>query len=322
MEIKEIQAKSILVRSNLPKANYVINCYTGCAFSCSYCYASFMGRFVGKKINDWGEYVYAKVNAPELLRKDLLKFKDKGRGITILLSSVTDPFQAAETKYNLSEKCLLVLADYGFEGVVSILTKSPTVLKVIPLLKRLKNAEVGITITTTNDMISRYFEKFAPDASARIGTLKKLHEAGIKTYAFLGPLLPHFVAQKEKLKEVLDAIYKTGTRGLFIEHINLALYIKERMLHELKDLDQELLHKFYSSQSKEYRDELNKIIYELLKNYDFELLHDEVLYHKKNHTAASTASVPTLMRNPLSIFSLCSFPSSHKMTVIEKKPPR
>src|SRR3989344_4278008 len=121
MEIKEIQAKSILVKSKLPESDYVINCYTGCGFGCSYCYASFMGRFVGKKTTDWGEYIYAKVNAPELLEKEILKLKDKGKGINVLFSSVTDPFQAVEVKYKLSEKCLKVLTDYGFKGTVSIL---------------------------------------------------------------------------------------------------------------------------------------------------------------------------------------------------------
>jgi len=280
MEIKEIQAKSILVKSNLPESDYVINCYVGCSFGCSYCYATFMGRFVGKKVDDWGNYVYAKVNAPELLKKELPKIKNKGRGLVILLSSVTDPFQAIEAKYKLSESCLEVLADYGFQGTVSILTKSPTVLKILPILKRLKDVEVGITITTGDDQISRYFEKYAPSASARIETLKKLNKAGIRTYAFLGPLLPHFVAKRDKLKEVLDLIYNTGTRELFIEHINLSSYIKGRMLKELKSEDKEFLERFYSAQSKDYREEINKIILDLLKNYKFKLLHGGVLYHK------------------------------------------
>ncbi len=280
LELKEISAKSILVHSKLPGCDFVINPYTGCRFGCSYCYASFMGRFVDKKVSDWGSYVYAKINAPELLKSEIVKLKDKGRNKTILLSSVTDPFQGAEAKYQLSHKCLEILADYGFEGEVSILTKSPLVLKSIPVLKKLKNVDVGLTITSTDDKISRYFEKLAPNVSQRLEALKKLNEEGIKTYAFFGPLLPHFVANKEEIKKVLEAIYQTGTRRLFIEHINLSSYIRERMLQELKDIDKSFLEKFYSSQSKDYRNELNKTILDLLKNYDFELLH-EIIFHKE-----------------------------------------
>ena len=69
MDFKEITAKTILVRCGIPGIDYVINPYIGCRFACKYCYASFMGRFVGKTIYDWGQYVYAKVNAPELLKK-------------------------------------------------------------------------------------------------------------------------------------------------------------------------------------------------------------------------------------------------------------
>ena len=284
-EIKEIKAKSILVPSKLPGCDYVINCYTGCRFGCSYCYASFMGRFVDKKISDWGEYVYAKINAPELLREEISKLRNKGQGKTILLSSVTDPFQAVEVKYKLSERCLGILADYGFEGEVSILTKSPLVLNVLHILKKLKDVDVGFTVTTTDDEISRYFEKFAPPSSKRLEALKKLNKEGIKTYAFVGPLLPHFVSNKEELERLFSAISKSGTKRIFVEHINLSTYIKERMLMELKDTNKEFLEKFYSSQSKDYRDELNNIIMGLVKKYRFELLHP-IIFHKEEKSKA------------------------------------
>ena len=174
MEIKETQAKSILTKSKLPDADYVINPYTGCRFGCVYCYASFMSRYVGKETSDWGEFVYIKTNAPELLKKEITKLKNKGSGLSILLSSVTDPYQGVEAKYQITRKCLQVLVDYEFEGLVSILTKSGMVIRDIDLLKQLKNVEVGLTITSVDDNVSRFFEKYAPNVSQRI--LKHYHQ--------------------------------------------------------------------------------------------------------------------------------------------------
>ena len=91
-KLKEIQAKSILSPCGIPGIDFTINPYIGCAFACKYCYASFMGRVVGKAIKEWGSYVFAKTNAPELLKKELSKkLKNKGRNKEIFISSVTDP---------------------------------------------------------------------------------------------------------------------------------------------------------------------------------------------------------------------------------------
>src|SRR5438876_10167245 len=99
MKINEIEAKSILVRSKLPDTEYVVNPYTGCAFGCHYCYASFAGRFVGEPIGNWGNYVYAKTNAVALFEEELARLRGRGAAPTLLLSSVTDPYQGAEKKY-------------------------------------------------------------------------------------------------------------------------------------------------------------------------------------------------------------------------------
>ncbi len=53
-QIKEIKAKSIINHTQVPSADYVINPYTGCQFACMYCFASFMGRFVGESNQNWG----------------------------------------------------------------------------------------------------------------------------------------------------------------------------------------------------------------------------------------------------------------------------
>ncbi len=282
MKIKEISVRSALVKSNIPDVDYVVNCYIGCGFACSYCYASFMGRMVGRSVDEWGSYVYAKVNTPNLLREEIKRFKDKGKGKIVLFSSVTDPFQSAESKYHLTQKCLSVLADFGFEGNVSILTKSPGVLKAVPLLKKIRHTQVGLTITATDDKISRYFEKFAPSASSRIRTLELLNKQGIDTYAFVGPLFPHYTDNEERLNDVFKKISQAGTKDVYVEHINLSLYIKKRMAREIKEVDKKFWDKFYLSQDNNYQNHLNRIIYKLIEKYNLNLLHPEVIVHRKD----------------------------------------
>ena len=245
LEIKNLAAKSILTPSKLPDADYVINPYTGCRFGCTYCYASFMGRYVGKEIGDWGEYVYIKKDAAELLKKDLSTLKDKGKDKSIFLSSVTDPYQGLEAKHKLTRACLQVLLDFGFAGLLSILTKSDLVLRDIDLLKKFKYVEVGLTVTSTDDEISKYFEKYAPAASKRLKALKDLNEVGVNTYAFVGPLLPHFVSKPKSLDKIFKAIADTGTKEIYVEHINLSKYILDRLRAEMPDLDKDILDKFY-----------------------------------------------------------------------------
>ena len=171
-EIHEINARTILSKSGIPGMKYCVNPYVGCAHACRYCYATFMKRFTGH-LEPWGSFVDIKMNAPELLRKQL-KRAEKG---TVMLSSVTDPYQPAESKYKITRKCLEVLALYQFP--VNILTKSPLVLRDIDIISGLKDAEVGITITTDEDKIRKIFEPGTPSISDRINKLKKIHVLNI-----------------------------------------------------------------------------------------------------------------------------------------------
>src|SRR3989338_7938548 len=267
-EVKEIEAKGILTKCGIPGIDFVVNPYIGCRFGCKYCYASFMGRFVGKKIADWGEYVYPKINAPELLAKEIeRKLPDKGRGKEVFFSSVTDPYQGLEAKYQLTRQCLEVLADWGFAGTLSVLTKSNLVTRDIDILKRFRQAVVGLTVTSADDGISRYFEKYAQPVSERFEALRKLNEAGIRTYAFIGPLLPHFVADEAGLEEGFQKLVEAGTKDVYVEHLNLSSYIRGRLMAEMKGTDRDIVAKFYSSQSKVYREDLGKLVKKLVEKY-------------------------------------------------------
>lgn len=293
MDFREVQAKTILSPCGIPGIDYVINPYTGCRFGCTYCYASFMGRFLkDKTVADWGNYVYAKINAPELLKKELMKVKNKGVGKEIFLSSVTDPYQGIEAKYKLTRQCLEILADYDFEGYVSILTKSNLVLRDIDILKRLKHVAVGLTITSTNNAISRYFERFAPNVTDRIKALKTLNQSKIRTYAFIGPLLPHFVAFEEELENIFKSVSEAGTKDVFVEHLNLSSYIKGRLITEMKDKESAHIEKFYESQAKEYREILDDLVEKYIAKYKMRLLTGNVIFHKEYQQAKNKKENP------------------------------
>ncbi len=222
-----------------------------------------------------------KINAPELLKKDLRSLKEKGLGKSIFFSSVTDPYQGVEAKYKLTRQCLEVLEEDGFAGTVSILTKSYLVTRDIDILKKLKDVEVGFTITSTEDVVSRYFEKFAPNVTDRLKAMKEMNDAGIRTYAFVGPLLPHFSTDPNALNKMFKQIYETGNRELYIEHINLKKYILERLQAEMPDMDPEILKIFNDSKNKKYRQELDKILLELVKKYNFHLRLGSTIYHEE-----------------------------------------
>jgi DNA repair photolyase len=278
MKIQEIEAKSIIVSSKLPDIDYVINAYTGCQFGCIYCYATFMGRFVNEPRSNWGNYVYVKTNAVELAHRQLSKWGAKRKGSSVLLSSVTDPYHGLEHKYRLTRGILEVLVDLGYPGPVNILTKSPLVIRDVDLLQQLQT-DVGLTITTTDDNLSRYMEVTAPLVSRRLDTLGKLVQAGIRTYVFVGPLLPHFRYQPELLDDLFGAIASTGTKEVYVEHLNLTGYIKNKMWERLKDESEEIQAVYRAAQTQNHRDILDTLVAELITKHDLHMRFGGTIYH-------------------------------------------
>jgi DNA repair photolyase len=192
MVVKEIRAKTILSKSQV--YDYALNPYVGCRHNCTYCYAKFMRRFTGHR-EQWGEFVDVKINAPELLLREV---KKKAKG-TVWISGVCDPYQYLEEKYMLARRCLEILVDAGWR--LAVQTKSPLVLRDIEILKKSACSEVGFTITTADDSVRKIFEANAPPIEKRIEALGILHAHGIRTYAMVAPLLPGAGGLVEILKD-------------------------------------------------------------------------------------------------------------------------
>lgn len=248
-----------------------------------YCYAAQIARW--RHPNDeWGTFLDVKINAPDLLKAELKKlerkYHKKNFG-SVFFSSVTDPYIGMEAKFQLTRKCLVILADFGYRGNISIQTKSPLVIKDIDILKKLKDVTVGFTITSLDDRVSRFLEVKAPPVSSRIKALKRLHDEGVNTYAFIGPILPHFINSKEKINQLLEKLQEVGVKEIWFEHINLSPMIKARLYRYLRKESPNLIVDFERIDTEEYRQKLEKIIHSATKGRGLKMGLGKIIYHKK-----------------------------------------
>ncbi len=198
----EIIAKTIITTSKLPEVDFCFNPYIGCTHACAYCYARFMGRFTGHVNEKWGSYLDWKINAPDLLCKELPRVKKKGG--TVIMGSVTDCYQPAEKSLRITRKCLKKFLDYQIN--ISILTKNKLVERDFDLLKNFNNCELGISLSILNTSIQKILEPGSSSPEERIALLKKAKKMGIKTYVFIGPIHPFLSDVELILKRIVPYV--------------------------------------------------------------------------------------------------------------------
>lgn len=231
MIVREIYARCIVSKSKV--FSYAINPYIGCQHGCTYCYARFMKRFTEHK-EPWGEFVDVKINAPDLLQKEINK-KPPGR---VWVSGVCDPYQPIEKKYELTKKCLEILIQHDWP--ITIQTKSPLVLRDIELLRGSSKIEVGLTITTGDDKVRQLFEPNAPPIKARIRALEELHLARISTFVMIAPMLPK--------AEELVAVLRGKVDYVLIDRMN---YHYGDWVYRKYKLEDTMSEDFFSRKSKD-----------------------------------------------------------------------
>src|SRR5579864_4840688 len=147
-------AASILSRATgfIDAFDYTLNPYSGCGFGCTYCYAAFFAT-TRELQEEWGHWVQVKNNALELLKK---KRRRPLIGVSIYMSSVTDPYQPIEKDLQLTRAILSELLDYHQVRLV-VQTRGPLVTRDIDLLRQFKSVRVNMTITTDNEAVRRAF---------------------------------------------------------------------------------------------------------------------------------------------------------------------
>lgn len=233
MIIREINCKTALARSKLPGLDYALNPYRGCEHACIYCYAPSVIKYRGEE--KWGDFVDVRKNMSRVLSKELRGGKKKG---TVGISTITDPYQPAEERYEITRNCLEVLLEHDFP--ISIQTKSSLVLRDPDLLKRFSKCEVGFTITSIDDEIRAKYEPGSSSFEEKLAAIRELSESGIITWVFLGPIMPYITDKDDNLEQFMSKISQS-IDYILIDKLRLKRGVWENIECFLGEYDPELI---------------------------------------------------------------------------------
>lgn len=223
VRVFETTAQSVLTQSRIPGLDYAVNPYVGCTHACAYCYATFMKRFM-KIPDEWGAFVGVKVNAADVLVRELPK-RPPGR---VSFGTVCDPYQRVEEQYRVTRACLEVLTGSD-EYDVGVLTKSDLVVRDVDVLERIASVEVGFTVTTLEPGIAAVLEPGAPPPARRLAAMRELASRNVDVWGFFGPVLPGVSDSDEGVREVLEAFAEAGASRILVDRLNLYPRVRARL---------------------------------------------------------------------------------------------
>src|SRR5947209_4030491 len=242
--VREIQCKSAINRVWGMPFDWSINPYRGCRHACVYCYARPTNEYLGLNgAEEFQEVILAKVNAPDVVRREL--GRRSWRGDNVVIGTASDPYQQAESRYAITRSILAAFRD--FRNPVSITTKSPMVLRDLDLLSDLaRHAEVTVhfTVTTLDEDLWRKIEPTTSRPRKRLEALRALREHGIRAGVFLSPILPGVTDDAEHLEAVIAAAASHGADFVFAQVLRLGPGISEYYLPFLQAQFPELVERY------------------------------------------------------------------------------
>ena len=195
---------------------YTVNCYRGCVHGCTYCFARQYHEFLGYGAGtDFETKIVVKVNAPEVLRQELKKTRDKMPHLDF--SFATDPYIALEAHYELTRKCLEVCAE--FRVPTAVITKSPLVTRDIDVLKKQVKTSVFFSLPFLTKEKSNPFEPYTPVPDARFRAMKRLSDEGILTGIGIAPVIPGY--NESDIPGLLERAKECGAQRAFMSMLHL-----------------------------------------------------------------------------------------------------
>jgi DNA repair photolyase len=196
---------------------HALSAYTGCAFgntTCGmYCYAQFLPNWTYHNPPlAWGEAVYAKKNAAELLERELASMKLKTRSkLRIFMSSATDPYQPLESKQQITRQCLEVFTRYPDLDLLVIQTRSPLAERDLALMRQIPYAWLSLTIETDKQSYLTSL-KGGPALEKRWSLVQAARVAEVSTQITVSPCLPY-----SSVEDFGQRLLHSGARRIVVD---------------------------------------------------------------------------------------------------------
>ena len=194
-----------------------MNLYRGCTHGCIYCDT----RSDCYQLKNDFEDIEVKRNAAQILEAQLQR---KRKQQMISSGAMCDPYIPLEKELRVTRQCLEIIARYGFG--LAILTKSNLILRDMDILCRINEQAkcvVQMTLTTYNEDLCRQLEPSVATTQERFEALLAMHEAGIPTVVWLGPILPYINDNEENLQGLLDYCVRAGVKGILCFGLGVTL---------------------------------------------------------------------------------------------------
>ncbi|MBB4663430.1 intein-containing Rv2578c family radical SAM protein [Conexibacter arvalis] len=158
---------------------------------------------------DFEREIVVKVNAPEVVRIELAR--PSWRGEHVALGTNTDPYQWVEGRYKLMPGIWEAMRDA--RNPCSVLTKSPLLLRDLPLMRELAavtDFTASLSIPTLDEKAWRATEPHTPHPRARLEAVAELNRNGIPTGVLIAPLMPGINDAPEQVESLLAAAEEAG----------------------------------------------------------------------------------------------------------------
>jgi DNA repair photolyase len=196
---------------------------------------------------DFEREIVVKVNAPEVLRAELARPSWKGEHVA--LGTNTDPYQWVEGRYRLMVGIWEALRDAGggAGNPCSVLTKSPLVLRDLPLLVAIAHRttiSASLSIPTLDERAWRATEPHTPNPRARLEAVAELNRAGIPTGVLIAPLMPGINDAPHQLEPLLQGAIDAGARSISGVALHLRGEVKDVFMEWLREQRPDLVGRY------------------------------------------------------------------------------